>query len=852
MLPHDKRQFLKPTATDVYMGSFIQNYEDFFNLAFGQPPFAYQQRIALNTEMPALINVPTGAGKTAAILGAWLWRRLKHPQSVGRRLVYCLPMRTLVEQTRDVTRNAIAELEQAGITETGRFKVRVLMGGDVDNEWESEPEGECIIIGTQDMLLSRALNRGYALSRFKWPVHFGLLNNDCLWVFDEVQLMSEGLAASTQLQALREKMKTFGACRSLWMSATLDREWLETIDFREQVPTLEQVTLSEDDRRTPVLADRLHARKTLAPAPTGCRMPEGLARFALEHHTAGTQTLIVVNRVARARETFAALESECAKLSPPPELKLIHSRFRPHDRREWTDFLKEKPDANGAGRIIVATQVIEAGIDISSRLLVTDLAPYASLVQRFGRCNREGEPEEARVFWVDRPLIKKLEKLDSKETLDEKEAVQIARPYETESLETARKLLLGITSAAPADLESIEYHDPYTPAHYPRRRDIIDLFDTTPDLSGNDIDISRWIRGGEERDCLVAWRAGVGDGKALDRKTTPLFRDELCPVPIHEIREFLKNRAAFTWDTLGGKRGEGAWREIKPEELRVGMMLLMDASAKGYDAIYGWRGNDAPKKQPDVLPVAGEKPGHLDAYASDPRSFLSYVQTLEAHSREARDAAEKILTLLTDLNLDEMTRAEVIKATHHHDWGKAHNVFQTTMRKGLKNAPAEIQNVPDLLAKTLGSNRHERPYFRHELASALALLQTGASSLCAYLAAAHHGKVRLSIRAMPGEKKPDKPDIKFARGIHDGDSLPATPLGGGVTTAPVTALDLEPMLLGSLTPDKHSWLDLAINLREQFGVFRLGYLEALVRAADVRASRDPQVVLHRRNTDDNE
>jgi CRISPR-associated endonuclease/helicase Cas3 len=849
MLPHGKRQFLQPTASGLYMVLATENYEDFFNLAFGKSPFAYQQRVALEAEIPALINVPTGAGKTAAILGAWLWRRLKSPQSVGRRLVYCLPMRTLVEQTRDVARKAIEQFEQASVTRKGRFKVHVLMGGDVDNEWESEPERECVIIGTQDMLLSRALNRGYALSRFKWPVHFGLLNNDCLWVFDEVQLMSEGLAASTQLQAMREKMDTFGACRSLWMSATLDREWLKTIDFREQVPTLEQVVLSEDDRRTPVLAKRLHARKALAPAPTGCRMPEGLARFALEHHTAGTQTLVVVNRVARARETFAALENECAKLSPPPELKLIHSRFRPHDRRGWTDSLNEKLDADGAGRIMVATQVVEAGLDLSSRLLITDLAPYSSLVQRFGRCNRAGEYEEARVFWVDRPLVKKQEKLGGKDELDEKEASAVARPYEAENLETARKLLLGITSAAPADLESIEHHDPYTPAHYPRRRDIVDLFDTTPDLSGNDIDISRWIRGGNERDCLIAWRAGIGDGKALNGNTTPPFRDELCPVPIHEMREFLKTREAFTWDTLGGKRGEGAWRGVKPEELRVGMMLLADTSAKGYDALYGWRGTDAPKKQPDVPPILGKKPGQLNAYASDPRSFTSYVQTLEAHSREARNAAEE---LLADLDLDAATRAEVVKATHHHDWGKAHNEFQKTMRKGLKHAPADIQNVPDLLAKTLGNNRHERPYLRHELASALALLQTGASDLCAYLAAAHHGKVRLSIRAMPGEKKPDKPDIKFARGIYDGDSLPATALGNGVTTAPVTALDLEPMLLGSLTPGKRSWLNLAINLREQFGVFRLAYLEALVRAADVRASRDPQVVLHRRKTDDSE
>ena len=49
-----------------------------------------------------------------------------------------------------------------------------------------------------------------------------------------------------------------------------------------------------------------------------------------------------------------------------------------------------------------------------------------------------------------------------------------------------------------------------------------------------------------------------------------------------------------------------------------------------------------------------------------------------------------------------------------------------------------------------------------------------------YLAACHHGKVRLSIRALPGETKPDAPDKKYARGIWEGDALPAADLGDGV------------------------------------------------------------------------
>jgi CRISPR-associated endonuclease/helicase Cas3 len=132
--------------------------------------------------------------------------------------------------------------------------------------------------------------------------------------------------------------------------------------------------------------------------------------------------------------------------------------------------------------------------------------------------------------------------------------------------------------------------------------------------------------------------------------------------------------------------------------------------------------------------------------------------------------------------------------------------------------------------------------FRHELASALALLRTGASDLTVYLAACHHGKVRLSIRALPGEQNPDEPGRRFARGIWDGEMLPAVELGDGLTREEVD-LNLVPMLLGTGEDGARSWLERMIALRDRLGVFRLAFLESLIRAADVRASADPKVCL---------
>ncbi len=215
-----------------------------------------------------------------------------------------------------------------------------------------------------------------------------------------------------------------------------------------------------------------------------------------------------------------------------------------------------------------------------------------------------------------------------------------------------------------------------------------------------------------------------------------------------------------------------------------------------------------------------------------------YIQTLAAHSREARAAAEQIISALDGLALDEW-RAELLHATHHHDWGKCHEIFQETLHKNLEGVEPGL-----VLAKSTGGGRHSRPHFRHELASALALLQHGASDLAVYLAACHHGKVRLSIRALPGESKPQDDagkllDSKFARGIWDGDKLPAVELGDGVREAE-TLLDLEPMLMGASENGARSWLERMIALRDELGVFRLAFLESLIRAADVRASANPQ------------
>ena len=82
----------------------------------GHDPYPFQMRLATEKELPELIDIPTGLGKTDAVVLAWLWRRRFAGEDVRaatpRRLVYCLPMRTLVEQTAE---NAKRWLKNLGL-----------------------------------------------------------------------------------------------------------------------------------------------------------------------------------------------------------------------------------------------------------------------------------------------------------------------------------------------------------------------------------------------------------------------------------------------------------------------------------------------------------------------------------------------------------------------------------------------------------------------------------------------------------------------------------------------------------------------------------------------------------------
>jgi len=757
-------------------------------------------------------------------------------------------MRVLVEQTERSISDWLSRLGIEGDVGAGKVSVHVLVGGAEDvKAWAEHPEEDMILIGTQDMLLSRALMRGYGMSRYLWPVHFAMLHNDAMWVFDEVQLMGPGLITGVQLEAFRRELACARNSRSLWVSATLNRAWMKTVDFDPDALALLQ--LSEEEKCTATVSARRDSIKPLAPCSASLRADSKAALtsyfqelatqvLAAQWQRPGTTTLAILNTVARAQGLFDEITKHLSpppskkrkgaaddlpSLSDAPELVLVHSRFRARERKALNDKLATLPDPAGPGRIIVATQAVEAGVDLSSRVLFTELAPFASMVQRFGRCNRYGEyndSTDAQVYWID---------------------IADSKPYEPSELDEAKRLLEPLSSASPAALPAIETAAPMYPVL--RRKDFLDLFSTEADLSGFDIDIAQYIRDADDADVLLFWRAWSDADSAKNQPSA--HADELCRAGLgaaSELLKRLKTGDVYQWDTLARE-----WTAVLPlgkPRLRPGMILMVRTAAGGYTEQRGLSPESSKAVEP--LKSAGTDSLTAEAMDDDRRSLLAQEVSLTRHLKDVGNEAE---TLCESLKVPEA--AAVIRAARWHDVGKAHQAFQTMLRDAHQQGLQ--QDLGDgLWAKSGGNYRGRvnyqvpgedkpRKHFRHELASALAWLaqhdDEPDADLIAYLIAAHHGKVRLSLRALPNETEPSDSRL-FARGVWDGDVLPAIQLSDD-ETLPEIPLHLDIMQLGEGRMGS-SWTTRTQRLLKRYGPFRLAWLEALVRIADWRATRAEQ------------
>ncbi|MCX8082435.1 MAG: CRISPR-associated helicase Cas3' [bacterium] len=114
-------------------------------------------------------------------------------------------------------------------------------------------------------------------------------------------------------------------------------------------------------------------------------------REIIDKSKKGKRVLVVCNTVEKAEEMYEYIKNSTK--DQKIYLDILHSRFTLEERKEKEKRLEEefnnpKPEDENKSKILVATQVIEASLDIDADYLFTEIAPMDSLIQRMGRIMR--------------------------------------------------------------------------------------------------------------------------------------------------------------------------------------------------------------------------------------------------------------------------------------------------------------------------------------------------------------------------------------------------------------------------------------------------------------------------------
>jgi CRISPR-associated endonuclease/helicase Cas3 len=330
-------------------------------------PYPHQARVAeaLLAGRSVLLRAPTGSGKTEAVCAPFL-HSLAQQGPLPRRLIYSLPMRAL----------ATSLCDRAQGWEPG---LACCQHGE---EPQSPLFARPLVFATIDQSLGSFITCPPSLPRKLGNIAAGAVLSAML-AFDEVQLLDPQRALQAMFVLLSHQ-KYLGIPFVI-ATATLPDVLADYL--QDQYGCEAPVDVAESD-----VPSRAGRRVTIHCADGQPGLP--VERLLASASQAGDGNLAVIcNTVQRAQEAYGVLRERL----PERRVLLLHSRFLPRRRRELEAELRplfgKRDDAQGyhrSGAVIVATQVIEAGLDASFDHLFTETAPVDSIIQRAGRVARGG------------------------------------------------------------------------------------------------------------------------------------------------------------------------------------------------------------------------------------------------------------------------------------------------------------------------------------------------------------------------------------------------------------------------------------------------------------------------------
>ncbi len=333
------------------------------------------------------LNVPTGTGKTLTSLSfaLKLRDRLKNERNFTPRIIYALPFLSIIDQNYDVFKDVIS---QEGELKDSRLLLKHHHLADVN--YKIEDKDAEFYKADESLLLLEGWNAEIIVTTF-WQYFYTLFSNknkllrkfnklaNSIIILDEVQAVPHQYwqLIHDATKMLCEKFNSY----VVFVTAT------EPLIFDEATGEIKEIVQKKEEYFRGL--DRIELIPRIETALT-------LEEFKVlleEDLTDNSKKdfLIVLNTISSANDVYKfikGLELEntenfylSTNVIPKERLERIKKIKGPSENRVPNESQEKR-------KVIVSTQLIEAGVDIDADRVYRDFAPMDSINQVAGRCNR--------------------------------------------------------------------------------------------------------------------------------------------------------------------------------------------------------------------------------------------------------------------------------------------------------------------------------------------------------------------------------------------------------------------------------------------------------------------------------
>ncbi len=366
--------------------SYLSNQKN-----FKQRPFI--DKVIEEIDGNCFISAPTGYGKTAISMTLAL-KEVKE----GFKIVLSYPLRSLIEQQFEKFKNLIGD-KNVGVRYMGRADSPYLVNSITLTTIDTlslmsiglSPEDTEKVYKEYEGTTYGSL--GHYV--FSWASVFTASH-----VLDEVHLLADRTKSLSFLITFLRLSEIFGY-NVVSLTATLPKSYVDVISSNG--PTNLKFLNYSDDYDKEFYKERKSKKYKIELV----KINEDKIMKIKSYLKDFKKALVVFNTIEDAVNFYNSIDGKKV---------LIHSRFSNEDRIKKAKEVEEMEKG-----VVVGTQAIEAGLDFSSDLIITELSPANSLVQRFGRFLRNDEKEGKAIIWYEGEIEDKYKVYDGdlvKRTLD--------------------------------------------------------------------------------------------------------------------------------------------------------------------------------------------------------------------------------------------------------------------------------------------------------------------------------------------------------------------------------------------------------------------------------------------------